>query len=659
MTESAKPSPRLYRFVEQVLDVRDDASFADGLQAVLRGVVRALNGTHGTIWAPKPPNEVLEGATVASDDFAMVMAATTFPASDIWPYYKGHNPDYFNQYIEGKGSRVAECFRTQRDMYYPTLEGDPRNGKPGCSQATRLEHHGLTATWCIHLPLTTLVRAQTHYVHGGIDRDQLHTQDSSDGIAQNMALVVSVDGQPDDMPKRIEKHIEKQINWLAAQRIEQLIMQELELMGRHLLEVITDIEDSTDHAAVELAILVADALEFDGCSIYQKRPSDRAELAGSYGPSLPAENETAMLVNQIVDDCVIAIREARTAEHPEGSQRNQIKQTLIAPITMPRGNEFDPVGGLCLINKKVELASWSPSWSGREGDLETNSCHEYPINWLDIFRVQRAALRIAPLLKIGYILHHRDMMLKRARHDAKVPSTVICNLASRLQHRDGAWLRQRAEYVDETAQQIFDLADIISLLGDLSRISVDDRAEVQLDDRNLIDLDREVIAPLVSLMNRIAGNYKLVQNDPIKVSSASREERPLPPMHVDARLIRVAVYNLLDNAMKYSFKEGYVWIEYRNRSSADYVEIVFRNSGIPIQDDEIETVFNPYVRGREVARTMASGAGLGLSFTRRLIQLHHGNLILESRDAPIIFSMRLPRVLASVRASKVSAADTL
>jgi len=97
--------------------------------------------------------------------------------------------------------------------------------------------------------------------------------------------------------------------------------------------------------------------------------------------------------------------------------------------------------------------------------------------------------------------------------------------------------------------------------------------------------------------------------------------------------IRRCLINVIDNAVKYSKPKTsiYVSIKYFTKSKNE-LEIVVENIGAPILRKEInyDYIFQEGYRGIYASRYNAIGSGIGLPETRKILERHHGNIIIES-----------------------------
>ncbi|MFD2444345.1 ATP-binding protein [Bacillus sp. CGMCC 1.16607] len=86
--------------------------------------------------------------------------------------------------------------------------------------------------------------------------------------------------------------------------------------------------------------------------------------------------------------------------------------------------------------------------------------------------------------------------------------------------------------------------------------------------------------------------------------------------------------NLLTNAMKYNVEYGSIDITLTKLD--DYVEIVFKDSGIGIDSSEKERIYDRFYRADPSRNKLIEGTGLGLSIVQTIIQMHKGSIIVDS-----------------------------
>ncbi|MGI0487407.1 PAS domain S-box protein [Pantanalinema rosaneae CENA516] len=96
---------------------------------------------------------------------------------------------------------------------------------------------------------------------------------------------------------------------------------------------------------------------------------------------------------------------------------------------------------------------------------------------------------------------------------------------------------------------------------------------------------------------------------------------------VDEKLLRQILENLLSNAIKYS--HSHCSITLKLSCSSHQVMLTIQDQGIGIPEADLPYLFNPFHRGENVGTT--AGNGLGLAIIKRAVDLHHGEITIESQ----------------------------
>jgi two-component system OmpR family sensor kinase len=102
---------------------------------------------------------------------------------------------------------------------------------------------------------------------------------------------------------------------------------------------------------------------------------------------------------------------------------------------------------------------------------------------------------------------------------------------------------------------------------------------------------------------------------------------PVPTILIDRDLLFLALYNLLDNALKFTHPGDTVEVRAFDDGNTVVIEVADTGPGIP--EDEIPRVWEELYRGRE-ARGVP-GSGLGLALVRAVIERHGGQVTMRSR----------------------------
>lgn len=115
----------------------------------------------------------------------------------------------------------------------------------------------------------------------------------------------------------------------------------------------------------------------------------------------------------------------------------------------------------------------------------------------------------------------------------------------------------------------------------------------------------------------------------------------LPDVRADADALTLAIWNLLDNAVKYSPVCKTVWLEASDDGASVLISV--KDRGLGISKEEASRVFDTFTRGSNATASGAGGTGLGLSIVRHIVEARHGSITLESKPGEgSTFTLRLP-----------------
>lgn len=123
--------------------------------------------------------------------------------------------------------------------------------------------------------------------------------------------------------------------------------------------------------------------------------------------------------------------------------------------------------------------------------------------------------------------------------------------------------------------------------------------------------------------------------------------REMSMAFIDKDLFRIAINNLLTNAIKYSKPGGKVSMS--ASESDDGMEIVVSDEGYGIAEDDQKQIFNKFFRSTDENIRSQTGHGLGLSLARQIVLMHHGDLTCSSEPGKgSQFTIRLERFSAQI-----------
>ena len=216
----------------------------------------------------------------------------------------------------------------------------------------------------------------------------------------------------------------------------------------------------------------------------------------------------------------------------------------------------------------------------------------------------------------------RTTLLDAMAHEFKTPLTSVMAATTSLLANPDQPAESRAELLkiaDEEANHLKDLIDETVEMGRLDTAEI--RIHTELSDVG--EIVREVVA---SMRNEIDGR-------PVNVVCDDH-----PSISIDRRLVKLAVKQLVDNALKYSPPDTPVTVRVHNGTGVT-VAVTDYGKGIPVQEQT--RIFERLYRSPSV-QSQIPGSGLGLSIAQSIVRAHHGNLTLTSRPGETTFRLTLP-----------------
>lgn len=116
-----------------------------------------------------------------------------------------------------------------------------------------------------------------------------------------------------------------------------------------------------------------------------------------------------------------------------------------------------------------------------------------------------------------------------------------------------------------------------------------------------------------------------------------------PRLRADRAALSCVIWNLLDNAVKYSPDGSTVWVELGREDRR--VAIRVRDQGIGIPESEQKLIFRKFVRGAAAKTGGIRGAGVGLAMARQIANAHQGEIVVDSRPGEgSTFTVLLPEL---------------
>jgi len=120
----------------------------------------------------------------------------------------------------------------------------------------------------------------------------------------------------------------------------------------------------------------------------------------------------------------------------------------------------------------------------------------------------------------------------------------------------------------------------------------------------------------------------------------------MPPIRADETRLQEVLYNLLENAVKYSPENGEIRLQAARRGSEIVVSV--SDNGIGISKGDLPRIFERFYRADKARRRELGGTGLGLAIVKHIVQLHGGRAEAESEPGQgttvrVFLPMNMPR----------------
>ena len=218
----------------------------------------------------------------------------------------------------------------------------------------------------------------------------------------------------------------------------------------------------------------------------------------------------------------------------------------------------------------------------------------------------------------------RTTLIDAMAHEFKTPLTLIRAATTSLLANPSAPVesaKEQLKIADEEAEHLRELIDNAVEMARLDTAHIEIHPEIS----NLRDTIQDVLTSMHS------------ETEERQICMAFDER--LPTMAFDRRLMKLAVKQLLDNAIKYSPSDTSIEIALRESNGALVMEIIDHGPGVA--DDEQGRIFERFYRSPSV-KNQIPGSGLGLSIAQSIIQAHGGELSVCSRPGRTTFRMTLP-----------------
>ncbi len=209
----------------------------------------------------------------------------------------------------------------------------------------------------------------------------------------------------------------------------------------------------------------------------------------------------------------------------------------------------------------------------------------------------------------------KDEFLANTSHELRTPLNGIIGLADSLIDGAAGKLPEEAEtnlsMISSAGRR---LASLIGDILDFSRLKNNDLKLI----RGAVDMHS--VAGIVMNISR-----PLLADKPVVMKNDIQPGELL--VHGDENRLQQIMYNLIGNAVKFT-KRGEIRVGARR--NGNIVEVTVKDTGAGIAPERIKEIFLPFKQADASDTRDYQGAGLGLSITRKLVELHDGEITVQS-----------------------------
>lgn len=229
--------------------------------------------------------------------------------------------------------------------------------------------------------------------------------------------------------------------------------------------------------------------------------------------------------------------------------------------------------------------------------------------------------------RIQQLENSRQEFVSNVSHELKTPITSIKVLADSLLMQEDIPVELYREFMEDITEEIERENKIINDL--LSLVKLDKTAgEMNISSVNINELLEQILKRLRPIAAK--RNIELI----------FESFRPVLA-EIDEVKLSLAISNLVENAIKYNYEDGWVRVSLNADHKFFYVKVM--DSGVGIPEDVQDHIFERFYRVDKARSRETGGTGLGLSITRNAILMHRGAIKVYSKEKEgTTFTVRVP-----------------
>jgi len=290
------------------------------------------------------------------------------------------------------------------------------------------------------------------------------------------------------------------------------------------------------------------------------------------------------------------------------------------------------------MRRQLDLLAAGDEAEDSEIDCEISANHSLKIG------INTATLFDPNGESLGCSFIFRDMSLSREVQTLRSANEMKSELVRVVSHELKSPLTailQAAEYLLDEPERLekdqLAMASIVNESGLWINGLIADLLDLSILEGNQLGLDLE-IANLNALVEDIVELHRTKPNIAFELDLTQN----LPDLRFDRKKIHQVLENFVSNAVKYSPSGGRVRIR-TEQKSGNKITVAVHDQGLGIPSDQLPYVWDKFFRVDSKETAKIKGTGLGLAITKRIVELHGGNVDVESQlGVSSVFSFTLP-----------------
>ncbi len=220
--------------------------------------------------------------------------------------------------------------------------------------------------------------------------------------------------------------------------------------------------------------------------------------------------------------------------------------------------------------------------------------------------------------ELAHALRAKDEFLANMSHELRTPLNGILTLAESLQEGIYGSLPSRQQRaVALIGQSGHHLLALINDILDLAKVEA-----------GKLDVQMERVSAFHVAQGSLALVQEMANRKPVQLAYACDDGRL--EMQADGRRLKQILVNLLANAIKFTPSGGHVSLRVAADPAAKEIVFTVQDDGIGIAPEMQPKLFQPFTQLDAGLARSYEGTGLGLALVRRLVELHHGRVRVES-----------------------------